>query len=327
MTSFVLKAAAFGLALLACAGPASAEGFVPAKPVQVVTHAGPGGANDVFGRAMISVLEKEKLNPVRFVMVNKTGGGSTNAMNFVTGSVGDNNMIALFASNWTSDYIVQKDATNSLQGLTPIANLIVEPALVVVRADSPFKTLKDFIEAAKANPNKLKQSGGSPLGRDAVLRYLLMANTGAQWSYVSFQGGGERVAALLGGHVDMYVLDATEAGDLVRSGQLRALAQVADKRVDGFPADVPTIKEAGYDIDIPVQARGVVGPPGMSKEAVAFYQDLFARMVQTPSWKKDLADYQLQDALMPADQLGPFLVKYAADLKAIIKGAGIETAR
>jgi len=327
MTPFFLKTAALGLGLLACAGAASADNFVPTKPVQVVTHAGPGGANDVFGRAMIGVLEKEKLNPVRFVMVNKTGGGSTNAMNFVTSSEGDNNMIALFASNWTSDYIVQQDATNSLQGLTPIVNLIVEPALVVVRADSPFKTLKDFVDAAKAAPNTLKQSGGSPLGRDALLRYLLMANTGAQWSYVSFQGGGERIAALLGGHVDLYVLDATEAGDLVRSGQLRALAQVSDQRIVGFPPDVPTIKEAGFDINIPVQARGLVGPPGMSKEAVAFYQDLFAKMVQTPSWKKYVADYQLENAFMPSDQLGPFLTKYAAELKSIIQNAGIKTAR
>jgi putative tricarboxylic transport membrane protein len=322
-----LKIAAFGLGLLAATGTAWAQGFVPDKPVSVVTHAGPGGANDVFGRALISVMEKEKLNPVRFVMVNKTGGGSTNAMNFVTAAQGDNNMIALFASNWTSDYIVQKDATNSLQGLTPIANLIVEPALVVVKADSPFKTLKDFVDAAKAAPNTLKQSGGSPLGRDAVLRYLLMANTGAQWNYISFNGGGERIAAVLGGHTDLYVLDATEAGDLIKSGQLRALAQVSDKRVAGFPADVPTLKEAGFDIDIPVQARGVMGPPGMSPEAVAFYQDLLQKTVQTPSWKKYVADFSLQDAYMPASELGPFLVKYAARMKEIIKGAGLETAR
>lgn len=327
MLSFASKAMAVGLGAFAFAGSALSEGFVPDKPVQVVTHAGPGGANDVFGRAIINVMEKEKLNPVRFVMVNKTGGGSVNAMNFVTHSAGDNHMFALFASNWTSDYIVQKDATNSLQGLTPIANLIVEPALVVVRADSPFKTLKDFVDAAKANPNKLKQSGGSPLGRDAVLRYLLMANTDAKWSYISFQGGGERIAALLGGHTDMYVLDATEAGDLVRSGKLRALAQVAETRVEGFPPDVPTIREAGYAIEIPVQARGVVGPPGMSKDAVTFYQNLFAKMIQTPTWKKYVSDNQLQEQFMPAEQLGPFLVKYAAEMKAIISGAGIETAR
>ncbi|MCS0497193.1 tripartite tricarboxylate transporter substrate binding protein [Ancylobacter sp. MQZ15Z-1] len=322
----LLRTALVAACVVAASGIAAADGFVPSKPVSIVVHAGPGGANDVFGRQIINVIEKEKLSPVRFVMVNKTGGGSVSAMNFVTAAKGDNDMIALFASNWTSDHIVQKEAENSLQGLTPIANLIVEPALVVVRADSPYKTLKDFIDAAKASPNTLKQSGGSPIGRDAVVRYLLMANTGAKWHYISFQGGGERISALLGGHTDMYVLDATEAGDLIRSGQLRALAQVSDTRIPGFP-DVPTIREAGYAIDIPVQARGVVGPPGMSKEAVAFYQDLFAKMVQTPTWKKYIADNQLENRYIPGDQLKEFLAGYAEQMKKILTDAGIQTAR
>jgi putative tricarboxylic transport membrane protein len=307
-------------------GAAAAQEFTPSKPVDIIVHAGPGGANDVFGRQIINVIEKEQLSPVRFVMVNKTGGGSVNAMNFVTSAKGDNDMIAIFASNWTSDYLVQKEAVNSLQGLTPIANLVVEPALVVVRADSKFKTLKEFVDAAKAAPNTLKQSGGSPIGRDAVVRYLLMAKADAKWSYVSFNGGGERISALLGGHTDMYVMDATEAGDLIRSGQLRALAQVSDTRIPGFP-DVPTIREAGYDIDIPVQARGIVGPPGMKPEAVKFYQDLFAKMVETPTWKKYLADNSVESRYIPGAELGKFLESYASRMKEVLKGGGIELAR
>lgn len=314
-------------ALLAAAtSGATAQGFTPDGPVNVVVHAGPGGANDIFGRMLITIMDKEKLSPVRFVMQNKTGGGSTNAMNFMKEKAGDNQTIGIYASNWTSDPLVQKEAKNTLADMTPIANLIVEPALVVVRADSPFKTLKDFVDAAKANPGKMKQSGGSPLGRDAMVRYLLMANTGAQWPYISFQSGGERIAAVLGGHADIYVLDATESGDLIRSGKLRALAQVADKRIPGFP-DVPTIKEAGFDIAIPQQARGIIGPPGMSKEAVAFYQDLFGKVVQSESWKKYIADNQLESVYWPASELGPFLTGYRDRMRDIIKGAGIEVVR
>jgi putative tricarboxylic transport membrane protein len=320
-----LTAAVCGLALYT-AGASAAE-FTPASTVQVITHSGVGGANDVFGRALIAIIEKEKLAPTRFILVNKTGGGSTTAMNYMKEKAGDDNTIGMFASNYISDPLVQKEATVTIADLTPISNLIVEPALVVVRAESPFKTLKEFIDAALKEPNKFKQSGGSPLGRDAVVRYVLMANTGAKWSYVSFATGGERIAAVLGGHADLYVMDATEAGDFIRSGKLRALAQVSDKRIAGFPPDVPTIKEAGYDVQIPQQARGFIGPPGMSKEAVAYYQGLFEKVVQTPSWKKYVLDNSLDSVFMPSDKLGPFLKDYQTKMSGVLKSAGIDVIR
>src|SRR5262249_22663326 len=162
---------------------------------------------------------------------------------------------------------------NKLQDMTPIARLAVEPALVVVRADSPIKALPDFINAAKEKPGALKMSGGSITARENVVRQLLMKLTGTRWAFISFPSGGERLAALLGGHVDMMIVDPSEAGEQVRAGKLRAIAQVNDRRLPGFP-DVPTLKEAGFDIpDVP-QMRGVVGAPGMSADAVSFYENL-----------------------------------------------------
>src|SRR5438477_500710 len=89
---------------------------------------------------------------------------------------------------------------------------------VAVRADSPFRTLKQFVDAAKAHPGELKQSGGSVTSRDNIVRLQLQHATGAKWAYVSFQGGGERLAALLGGHVDIMVIEPQEAGEQVRAG-------------------------------------------------------------------------------------------------------------
>jgi putative tricarboxylic transport membrane protein len=315
-------------ALALYATGAKAADFVPASTVNVITHSGVGGANDVFGRALIQMIEREKLAPnTKFVLVNKTGGGSTNAMNYMNEKAGDNNTIGLFASNYISDNLVQKEATHSITEMTPIANLIVEPALVVVNPDSHINTLKDFIDTNKATPNKYKQSGGSPLGRDAVVRYVLMANTGAQWPYISFATGGERIAAVLGGHAELYVMDATETGDFIRSGKLKPIAQVSDKRIEGFPKDVPTIKEAGYDVQIPQQARGMIGPPGMSKEAVAYYQGLLQKVTETPSWKKYVLDNALDSEYMPADKLGPFLADYQNRMRSVLKSAGIDVIR
>ena len=107
---------------------------------------------------------------------------------------------------------------------------------------------------------------------------------------------------------------------------MRALAQVADKRIAGFP-DVPTVKEAGYDVKLPPQARGIVGPPNMSPEAVAYYADLLRKVTQSGSWKKYLAESQVEDAYMPPDQLKAFLSEYTDQMRGIIKSAGITVVR
>ena len=114
-----------------------------------------------------------------------------------------------------------------------------------------------------------------------------MQTTGARWQFISFPSGGERLAALLGGHVEMMIVDPSEAGEQIRAGKFRAIAQVSERRLPGFP-DIPTIKEAGFDIPNVPQMRGIVGAPGMSAEAVAYYEDLFFKASQTPAWKKFL---------------------------------------
>ncbi|HEY7385124.1 MAG TPA: tripartite tricarboxylate transporter substrate binding protein [Beijerinckiaceae bacterium] len=317
--SLVLMLAAVG------ALPAAAQ-WKPTSPVEVVVHTGPGGGNDALGRAMLGIMEKEKLLPVRFQISNKVGGGSATAMNYMREKKGDAHVISIFSSVYVSNPLVQAEASVTMDDLTPIARLVLEPALVVVRADSPFKTLKDFIDAAKQKPNQLKQSGGSVLSRDAVVRQVLVSATGAQWPFISFPSGGERIAALLGGHVDMMMIEPSEAGEHIRSGKLRPIAQVSETRLEAFK-DVPTIKEAGFNIpDVP-QARGIVGPPDMPKEAVAYYADLFKKVSESPGWKKYLDDTHLQNAYQSPEELARFNKQYADQLRTILKDAGVKVIR
>src|SRR4051794_32050002 len=137
--------------LLATLSPAAAQ-YKPTRPVEFVVHNGPGSGNDVFARALVQVIEQEKLMPVRMQVVNKVGGGSTTAAAYVTEKAGDANVIAVFVNIWLTDPLVQQAATNKLLDMTPIGLVQIEPALVVVRADSAIKTLADFIAAAKDKP-------------------------------------------------------------------------------------------------------------------------------------------------------------------------------
>src|SRR3990172_10424990 len=193
------------------AGTASAQGFQPSRPIELVVHTGPGGGADVLARALVVIIDKEKIAPVRIQVNNKTGGGGLTAMHYLAEKKGENHTIAVFTGNWMTNPLVRAEAKITVKDLTPIVRLVLEPAVIVVKADAPFKTLKEFIEAAKQNPGQLKQSGGSIGSRDWMMRQLLMKNTGASWAYISFPGGGERLAALLGGHVQLMVLDPQEA--------------------------------------------------------------------------------------------------------------------
>lgn len=313
--------------LAASLGTAQAQtGWKPEGNVEVVVHTGAGGGNDAFIRAMILALQKDKALPINLVVANKTGGGSITAMNYLNSKKGDPNTIGIFSSVWVTDGLVQESAPLTIDKLTPISNLVLEPGIAVVRADSPYKTLKDFTDAAKAKPGTLKQSGGSVLARDAVVRFVLMDKTGANWSFISFPTGGERISALLGGHVDIMFIEPSEAGELIRSGKLRPLATVGEKRLEGYP-DVPTLKEAGFDVpDVP-QARGIVGPPDMPPEAVAFYADFFKKASQSPSYKEYLAKTQLQNAYLDAPQTKEFLSTYTNNMRNILKGAGQKVVR
>jgi putative tricarboxylic transport membrane protein len=239
---------------------------------------------------------------------------------------GDTHTIATFTGVWFTNPIMRKEAKYTMKDLTPVVRLVTEPAMIAVKNDAPYKSLKDFINAAKQNPGQLKQSAGSLGSRDWVVRQLLMTNTGANWAYISFPGGGERIAALLGGHVNMMVIEPQEAGEHIRAGNLRVIATVAEKRLPAFP-DVPTIQEAGFKIPNVPQVRGIVAPPGVPAEVVAYWEDLFARFIKTPSWQKYLADNMFQDGYMRSAELSKFGDEFSETVREILKAGGVKVAR
>jgi putative tricarboxylic transport membrane protein len=319
------RAVALSVAALAIAAPAAAQ-WKPTKPVDLIVHTGPGGGSDLLARAMVTMIEKEKLVPVRINVINKPGGNGAVAAAALVEKKGDANTIGLITSVWIAGPLTSSEAKVTVHDLKPIAQLMLEPAVFVVRADSPYKTLKDFIEAAKAKPGALKQSGGSVTSRDNIIRLSLQHATGAKWAFVSFQGGGERLAALLGGHVDIMVIEPQEAGEQVRAGKLRVLTQLTEKRLSGWP-DVPTLKEAGYDVALTPQIRAVVAPPEQPADASMYWENTFDKLRKTESWKKYVHDNQLEESFADGATLKKTMVDIEKQLKDAYTQAGIKTVR
>jgi putative tricarboxylic transport membrane protein len=318
----------FGLAVLglAFALPAFAQGFTPTKPVEAVVHTGPGGGSDVLARAVALMMEKEKLLPVRLQVANKTGGGGAVAAAYLAEKKGDTHTIGFFTGVWLTNPLTSAEAKVTLKDLTPVARLVLEPAVIAVKADAPYKSLADFVNAAKQKPGELKQSGGSVTSRDNVVRQQLQKVSGARWQFISFPGGGERIAALLGGHVNMMVIEPAEAGEHIRAGNMRVLAQVTEKRLPAFP-NVPTLKEAGFNVTPVPQVRGIVAPPGIPPENVAYWEGVFKKLTQTESWKKFLADNQFEDGFQGAADLTKFYDEFSGQMRDILKEAGIKVVR
>lgn len=316
----------FVLTTAGLATGALAQGYKPTRPVELVVHTGPGGGSDVLARALAVMAEREKLLPVRMVVVNKPGGNSAVAAAYLAEKRGDPNTVGLFTGVWLQTPLVSAEAKVTLRDLTPVARLVLEPAVIAVKADAPYKTLADFIDAAKKNPGALKQSGGSNTSRDNVVRQLLQKSTGARWVFISFPGGGERIAALVGGHVDIMVIEPEEAGEHIRAGNMRVLAQISEHRLPGFP-NVPTLKEAGFDVPVVPQVRGMVAPPGIPAANVAYWEDFCRRLTRTPSWQKYIADNQFEDGYQNAADLAKFYEEFTGRMRDILKDAGVKIVR
>jgi putative tricarboxylic transport membrane protein len=308
------------------AGFAWSQAFTPSRQIEAVVHTGPGGGSDIFARAIAEMLQKEKLINQRMQVVNKSGGGSAVAMSYLAEKKGEPHTIGFFTGVWVTNPLTTAEATVTVKDLTPIARLVLEPAVVAVKADSPYKDMKDFIEAAKKSPNQLRQSGGSITGRDNLMRLLIQKATGAQWTYISFPSGGERLSNLLGGHVQMMVIEPQEAGEQIRAGNLRVIASLTEKRLASMP-NVPTIKEQGIDVTIIPQARGVLAPPAASKEVVQYWEGVFDRFAKSASWKQYVEQNQFEEGYLKGPPLNRFFDDLTVLMRNVLKEAGAKVVR
>jgi putative tricarboxylic transport membrane protein len=303
-----------------------AQPFKPSRPIETVVHTGPGGGSDIFARAIADMMDKEKIVSQRLQVVNKSGGGSAVAMSYLAEKKGDTHTIGFFTGVWITNPLTTAEARVTIHDLTPIVRLVLEPAVVAVKADSPYKSMKDFIEAARKNPDQLKQSGGSVTGRDNLVRLVIQKATGAKWVFVSFPSGGERIANLLGGHVQMMVIEPQEAGEHIKAGNLRVIAALTERRLPSF-SNVPTLKEQGIDVPVIPQARGVVAPPGVSRDVAQYWEGVFDGLAKTAAWKKYLEQNQFEDGYLKGAELNKFFEELTVQMRDVLKEAGAKIVR
>ena len=292
-------------AVLLAATPFAVAQKYPSKTVEVVVPYAPGGGTDNLMRTITGIIDENKWSPQPLNVVNRAGGSGAIGFNYIINKKGDSHVIGGATPMIVSGKIEGRLPGNHRDAMTVLMIVAIDELMLSVKSDSPYKTIDDFVKAAKAKPGQITVGGTATLTEDHIFTYLFEKAAGIQLKYVPFNSGGEVTAALMGGHIEAAVENPNEIVSQIEAGKAKNLAVAAQKRLKDAP-DVPTFAERGYKFYWE-QMRGVVGPANMSPEAVKWWQDTLKKVVATPKWQNE---YIKRNLLTPTDWTGEQALKY-----------------
>jgi putative tricarboxylic transport membrane protein len=293
-----LATGAFAAAALCAAVPALAL-----DSVKMLIPANPGGGWDTTGRELAKAMQSA--GSVKNVQFDNKGGaaGTIGLAQFVNASKGDPNALIMSGMVMVGGIIQNKSAVN-LSQVTPVARLTSEYEVIVVPASGP-KDMKELIAKFKANPGSVSWGGGSAGGTDHILAGLIAKAVGvdpAKVNYVPFKGGGEAVAAIIGGHVTAGISGLSEFAQHIKSGKMRALAVSSAAALEG----IPSLKEQGIDVEL-ANWRGIFGAPGISKAQRDELVKAVEAGVRSKAWQETLKKNDWSDFWLAGDAYGAFV--------------------
>ena len=314
-------AAAFSLAL-AFALPAAAQGDYPTRSVTMIVPFPPGGVADITARPVAEAMGRFLKQPV--VVENKAGAGGGVGMQYVARAKPDGYTVLLALSSISiipaADRILGRDPMFQLGQLVPIARFTADPTVLAVRADSPWKSAKDMLEAAKKAPGTIPYGSSGNYGTMHVPMEMLAAAGGARMLHVPFTGAGPAVVALLGGSVDAVSTGPSTVMGHVQGGKVRVLASWGEARHPALP-DVPTLKELGYDATFS-QWTGLFVPAGTPEPVVARLREAAKAAASDPAFLAALARVQTPLQYLDQPQFRAFWDADAKKLEGVVQRIG-----
>jgi putative tricarboxylic transport membrane protein len=290
--------------------------------LKMMIPANPGGGWDTTGRALGKALQDAA---VASAVTYENKGGAAGALGlaqFVNASKGDGNALMVMGAVMLGGIITGKPPVTITQA-TPIARLTSEYNVFVVPANSPLQTMKDVVEQMKKDIGSVKWGGGSRGSTEHIAAAMLAREVGLDASkinYVPFRGGGEAVAAILGGNVTAGGSGYSEFAQYIDSGKMRAIAVTSATRLKGI--NVPTMKEQGFNVEI-ANWRGVYGAPGITPEQRKALVDMVVKATKSKSWAESLEKNSWTPSLMTGKEFEDFVDREFASLRATMVKAGM----
>lgn len=299
VTALTLSLAACGVAFAA----------YPERPVQVIVPSTAGGGTDTMARLFAKFAEEKLGAPL--VIVNKPGAGGQIGFEAIARAKADGYTVGCIYTPHFAAHVAAGRAKYTLDDFWPIGNLVTDPGVIVVPANSPFATLDDLVKAA--GEKRLTAGTSGPGGDDDFARLSLEEAMNVKMTPVPAKGSSDAKATVLGGHVDLAFMNVSQVEAQVKSGDLRALAVLTPERVAELP-DVPTVKElTGKDVESD-SSRGFAAPAGVSDEVKAKWTQVFEAVTKDPEFLK-AAQGQLQLNVLMGDDYKASLQKLMESTK------------
>lgn len=292
-----------GLAFATASFVGAAQAWEPTKPVDFIIMAGKGGGADKMARLMQSIVEKENLAGRPLVPTNKSGGSGAEALIAAKSAPDPDHTIMVTLNSFFTTPLRQPGLEVDIMEFAPVGRMAEDTFLLWVHKDSGLKTFEDYLKQAKADGSNWVMGGTGKNSEDNIITDYLNNEYGLTMKYIPYKGGGEVAKQVAGKQLNSSVNNPSEALGFYESGDMVPLVAFTDERLPMFP-EVPTLKERGGDFSYFMQ-RAVVGAPGMSDEALAYYTDLFTKVYNSADWQA----YKSKQSLM-----GDFM--HGAELKA-----------
>ncbi|MDN5345346.1 MAG: hypothetical protein PWQ18_1460 [Clostridia bacterium] len=274
----------------------------PTKPITILCQSAAGSPVDIMARQLAKYAEKYLGQPL--VVEQKTGGGTANQQVALKEAPADGYTLATITPSHVGDWNNTLKGKFGIDDFVYITRVQIDPYVVVVNANSKFKTLKELVDWAKQNPGKLKAGGFGPKGSGHYVAFDMLAQAGGfTYTWVPYDGGSAAVTALLGGtNIDVCNTNPGNVIEHVKAGKLRVLGVLSDKRVPALP-DVPTYSEAGFNVDTSwAQWRGIYAKAGTPKEVVDKLNEAFLKAIKEPEFQKYLQDTDQLDGSMGPEE-------------------------
>jgi putative tricarboxylic transport membrane protein len=288
------------LAIVCLAGVAMTSPVLadyPEKPVTLVCWSSAGSGHDLMARMIAKVGEKYLGEPI--VVVNKQGGSGKVAMSYVLNQKPDGHVLMTNTRSMTLRFR-EANARLTVDDFRYISRVVRDPFVIVVNKDSPFQTIDDLIEHARANPKKVSIGGYSIKSVDESLAREFEAAAGIEMNYVPYRGGKEPVVAVLGGHIDVAIANPSEMIANYEAGSLRALAVATEERFPPFE-DTPTLTELGYPV-APDYWRGIMAAKDVPDAIADKWNEVMEQVVADPEFVEFLDNASMYNGYMPSEE-------------------------
>jgi tripartite-type tricarboxylate transporter receptor subunit TctC len=312
--------AIFGIMTTLTCSSAFAQAY-PNKPIELVVHTSAGSGGDVVSRAVAEIIRREKFLPQLLQVNNRVGGAGVIGWSYFKTKRGDPyTMMSVTGTMLVMAY--RPDVNIGLENYTPLALFAIDPQTIMVPADSPYKTFRDLMEAARSKPDAVVGATTSATGTGRMVMYLMEKQIpGAKIKFVTFKGGSEAVTSVAGGHTTFTTENLSEGQGFVEGKKLRVLAIASDQRLPQAP-DVPTLQEQGYPITAGT-IRGFTFTAGVPKEAVVTMETALKKAHETPAWKEIAQRNIFQDVFMGSTEFAQFLARRMVEYKEFYDAIGL----